>query len=243
MYKIAICDDEKQYRKTIKDEILRIGINCGEICFWEFESGEELLESRDTDFNLLFLDIQMSGIDGNETSKRFREGHKNCILVFCTNYQNPTVDHFKVRPYRYIMKDLHNKMLVRELPDIMKKLAEETPESYVAVTQDGSIMRIPVRNILFLSVEDRRTKIVYEKDHKAEELHCREKLKDLYPVLKADGCEYAHSSYIVNMRKVIRVNKNVLTLCNEKELNISRSKAKQFNHSFSEFLCRKYKRS
>ena len=195
MYKIAICDDEKQYRKTIKDEILRIGINCGEICFWEFESGEELLESRDTDFNLLFLDIQMSGIDGNETSKRFREGHKNCILVFCTNYQNPTVDHFKVR------------------------------------------------NILFLSVEDRRTKIVYEKDHKAEELHCREKLKDLYPVLKADGCEYAHSSYIVNMRKVIRVNKNVLTLCNEKELNISRSKAKQFNHSFSEFLCRKYKRS
>ena len=44
MYKIAICDDDKRYRKTIREIIEhKNSLPENEIRFYEYESGNELL--------------------------------------------------------------------------------------------------------------------------------------------------------------------------------------------------------
>ena len=65
--KIAICDDDKKYRKTVRETVSRYSGNMGDIVFYEYSSGEELLSEVCQMHNLLFLDIQMAGMDGNET--------------------------------------------------------------------------------------------------------------------------------------------------------------------------------
>lgn len=48
MCKIAICDDDKEYREKIKTVIKTEGIlSSNEIRFYEYESGKELLEDAD----------------------------------------------------------------------------------------------------------------------------------------------------------------------------------------------------
>lgn len=48
MYKIAICDDDKRYRKTIREIIEHENsLPENEIRFYEYESGNELLKHTD----------------------------------------------------------------------------------------------------------------------------------------------------------------------------------------------------
>lgn len=122
MFKIAICDDDKNYRRIVKETVSKYSSNIEGIAFYEYSSGEELLADTHQIHNLLFLDIQMAKMDGNETAKEFRTANKSAVLVFCTNYQEPTTESFKVQPYRYIMKDLGNRMLTEEMPDILNEM-------------------------------------------------------------------------------------------------------------------------
>lgn len=63
MYKIAICDDDKRYRKTIREIIEhKNSLPENEIRFYEYESGNELLKHTDILHELVFIDIRMPGI-------------------------------------------------------------------------------------------------------------------------------------------------------------------------------------
>lgn len=242
MYKIAICDDDASYRKLIRNLISNNDILCKEIFFYEYSSGEELLDDIQQMHNLLFLDIQMSGMDGNETAKTFRNINKEAILIFCTNYQNPTTESFKVQPYRYIMKDLNDQMLIEEMPDIIQETMRRTAVRYLNITEDGKISRIPIKQIIYISVIKRGSVIHQYSDTTNKEIYCRETVKEIYNKLSGEGFVYAHNSYIVNMSNIIHVSKNVITLRDNTELNISRSKKKDFDKSFSDFLRLRYKR-
>ena len=78
--RIAICDDEKNIRELIANKVVKQYPDA-EIIF--FQSGEELLLS-DESIDILFLDIQMSGIDGMETARELRKRDKSVILIFVT---------------------------------------------------------------------------------------------------------------------------------------------------------------
>ena len=61
MYKIAICDDDKDYIKELKDIILESNEKRLAIEFYDFDCGEKLLHSKIDDMDVIFLDIQMGG--------------------------------------------------------------------------------------------------------------------------------------------------------------------------------------
>lgn len=242
MFKVAICDDDKNYRRIVKETVRRYSSNIGEIVFDEYSSGEELLADIYQMHNLLFLDIQMAEMDGNEAAKEFRTANKSAVLVFCTNYQEPTTESFKVQPYRYIMKDFSDRMLTEEMPDILNEMMARSEILYLTIIEDGKVSRIPVDQILYVSMAKRGAVIHKYSNAPDKETSCRETVGELYGQLSEMGFAYAHNSYIVNMANIIHISKTVITLKDNTELNISRSRKVQFDEAFSNFLHKRYKR-
>ena len=139
MYKIAICDDDKNYREKIEKVIETEGIlPKSEIRFYEYESGKELLENADILHDLVFMDMRMPGLDGNKSVLKLREYNRAAILVFCSGYFEPTPDSINIgQPFRYIMKDLHDRSLKREIPAILSKVKLHCGDYSVTVTSAG----------------------------------------------------------------------------------------------------------
>lgn len=69
MYHIGICDDDPIFIKYIKRLFCEVQ---REIEFYEYLSGEALIQDMQTreSYDLLILDMQLPGMDGNETAKR-----------------------------------------------------------------------------------------------------------------------------------------------------------------------------
>lgn len=119
MYKIAICDDDKHYIN-----IIRLLIEKRMLCdtkIYEYLSGEQLINNAEENHNLIFLDIQMDKMDGNEVAKLIRQKNESAVLVFCTGTQMPTPESFKVQPFRYILKSSDNRLLIDEIDEIINE--------------------------------------------------------------------------------------------------------------------------
>lgn len=125
MYHVAICDDDKVFISYIRKILIQAkGTNQYQFSIYEFYSGEELVNGLDTNMHLdlLILDMELGGIDGDETARRFRKKFKDAVLVFCSGVRAPTVKSFKVTPYRYLMKSYSDRQFVCEMKEILTEV-------------------------------------------------------------------------------------------------------------------------
>ncbi|MDE7017459.1 MAG: response regulator, partial [Lachnospiraceae bacterium] len=74
---IAICDDEELIREQMKELIQSQHIKCQ---IDDFDSGAELLAAGQ--FDIIFLDIHMDGMNGMETAKALKAREDPAVLVF-----------------------------------------------------------------------------------------------------------------------------------------------------------------
>jgi len=238
MYKIAICDDEKEYREKIKTIIIQENIlPVNEIVFYEYESGKELLGKSNIMHNLIFIDIHMPEIDGNKTAERLRDYNKEAVIVFYSNYFEPTLESINIgQPFRYIMKDIYDNEIKQEMPSILKKVEYCCQKRFIMVSLAGELQRIMIDQILYICLAKRGSSIYYEKSNTVEILHCKENLDALYKQLADKGFQYAHYSYIVNLEKVEALKKNVVYLEKGIQLNVSRSRKEKFEESLMDLL-------
>lgn len=241
MYKIAICDDDKYYRRTVREILEKMDLN-EEIQFFEYESGELLLTDINIRHNLIFVDICMPGLDGNKTIRLLRKSNKEAVLIFCSSFFELTLDSINIgQPFRYILKNVDNSTLKKEMPQILKetKLRMMQYHHYLTVAATGKVIRVLIDNLLYISVVKRGSCLYIENEgQNIEEIRCRETITELYEQLEKKGFEYAHNSYIVNLRKVVTIKRTMLQLSGGTELNVSRSKRKEFEKRFRNILHR-----
>ena len=79
--RIAICDDEKIFRDQIKKYILEVSSDS---TIEEFTCGDDLADS-DSNYDIIFLDIEMPGISGIETAEKLRENGSDADIIFLTS--------------------------------------------------------------------------------------------------------------------------------------------------------------
>ena len=104
MLKLAVCDDEKVFRSDLK-RILGMELDlCGiDYHITEFASGEELIAGLEkTDCQILFLDIEMKGMDGVAAARKLREMKRQMEIIFVTSYAD-----FVFQGYRSARTELY----------------------------------------------------------------------------------------------------------------------------------------
>lgn len=233
MIKIAICDDEEIYLKNYSDMISRIKKIYGyDIEVLKFYSGEELINTltvKNTNIDIIFLDIIMKGIDGIETAKRIRELNITSEIIFLTNSKEYALEGYEVKAFNYIIKNSNN--MEDKIKEAIKYSYEKLDEYFIVSNQSG-IEKIRLNQIVY--IESNKRKIVINTLNGKYEMY--EKLDDSYQTLKYKGFLKCHRSYIINQDFIKKIeSKDIVTSTGER-VPISRSKIEEIKYSFMDDL-------
>ena len=100
--KIAVVDDEPLWQQKTVDVIeKKYGLDAPHID--RYSSGRELLD-RNTYYDILFMDIEMEGLDGFETAKRYQKQYEYAKIAMLTSHTELSRRGYVVNAFRYIDK-------------------------------------------------------------------------------------------------------------------------------------------
>ena len=109
--KLVICEDEK----PIRDYIGRCAAEVDTDLKIEKYPDASAVLGPGFDADILFLDIQMPGIDGMKAARILRiAGHK-CVIVFVTAIEERVFEAFDVGAAQYIVKPFEKEKLIRTI--------------------------------------------------------------------------------------------------------------------------------
>lgn len=248
MYHIMICDDDSVFVEYIEDIILKSGIEEGEAEFYKYSSGEALLAGleRIRCCDLLILDMQMKEMDGHETAAAFRKKFPDSTLAFCSGACFPTAESFLTTPFRYLLKSYTEEKMMEEMKAVVDRMRSNQAEPFLMGVYKTSSVRVRLSDILYIDNARHGSvlhiygqKINYDFENK---IIVKKKLKDLSEMLRSYGFSYAHSSYLVNLRHVIKIVRRAeVKLSDGTKLSVSRAKSKQFREALADWIAGKYK--
>lgn len=252
MYHIVICDDNTEYISFLKKVIVKIGMGEEPICFYEFETGEALVDyinRNNAECDLLILDVQLPGINGERAAEIFREKFSDAVLVFCSGTCMPTDISFKVRAYRYLFKYYSDDKMTEEMKEVLEEVKEQKKEPSIIGHCRFQAYQLKPKDILYIEISRRGSRIYVcpsvEFKGMNGKLLSDKKLDILYEILKEYDFAYAHNSYIVNLRYIRKITTKELIFVKFEEeeeikLSISRSRSKELREIFAKMAGKKY---
>jgi DNA-binding LytR/AlgR family response regulator len=200
---VGICDDEAM----IRDELVRLcgkfnNSNLAELEIVSFSSGDELLQSKQP-IDILFLDIQMKGLNGLKTAEKIREKDESMIIIFLTGYTGFLQAGYRVKAFRYLLKPVNEREFMQTLTEAVNDL---TRHCRVVLDTDGETHFIKLKEIIYIEYVNRNT--VVRTGRAAYETTTS--MSDWETILNTGDFFRVHKAYIVNMEYINEIGKEIL---------------------------------
>ena len=224
MIHIAICDDEKHMSDHIRamaSDFFRK--KNREIQLRTFLSGEELL-NYDGQIDILFLDIQMNGMDGLETARKLRAGKFRGVLIFITVLKEMVFQSFEVQAYDYLVKPVDEKQFGKTMERLYASM-QNTSEDSLLVQQGYERRIVPKDEIVFCEVIDRK---IYLNLASGEVVDYYERIENLETKLGSHFFR-CHRSYLINLKHLKGYKNGTACMDNGKEVPVSRLRSREFS--------------
>lgn len=228
MIKIAICDDDLITLNKTKEIIG--GYSQKDLQIYTYKSGEDLLDSKEK-FNIIFLDIDMGGINGIETAKTIRVYDKKVKIIYVTNYTDYTSSAFSVHAFGYLVKPIKESELHEQLDEALSYMKEDEECLVEFITEEG-IVRIDIKKIYYFEYASR--KILMKTSEKTYVI--REKISVIYEKMKEFGFEMPHKSFVVNLYNVKSIKGYDVYMMDESRIPLSQKKSTEFRNSLNIYL-------
>lgn len=231
MIRIAICDDEKEMSdRTAKlvSDFFR-GKNL-QTALLQFSGGEELLR-YDKPIDILFLDIQMRGLDGMETARKLRERGFKGFLIFITVLKEMVFQSFEVQAYDYLVKPLGEAHFERTMERLYSSM-QNAYEANLLVRKGSESRMIPFDEIIFCEIIDRK---IYLHLVSSEVADFYERIENLENRL--DGRFYrCHRSFLINLQHLKGYKDGRAHMTGGTEIPVSRLRAKEFSGVILQYM-------
>ena len=235
MYQAAIVDDELDILNSTKamlaEEFTRA--NCG-VAFDFFTNSKDFLSMLEKHFNydILFLDIEMPGMDGITLCKSIREIAPDALVVFISNKEELVFQTFEVQPFRFIRKSELKDLCPSLIESIITELKRRAPQNFKLLTNSGGdVLSFDARNILYVEAQRKECKLATTNG----DFNVKLKLMDLEAQLKDFPFIKIHRSFLVNMDHIFRITKSSVVLTNQEELPISRGTSEEIKQKFIDY--------
>ena len=234
MYRIAICDDEKIYRKRLAELLKKYaGENGQRFEIFSFESADKLLLNYPENLDLLFLDIAMDGVDGMSAAREIRRGDPQVCIIFITSMYQYALEGYSVKAFGFITKPVKDSELSHELSCALNMISgAREREKFISFKSGGVLYRLPISHISCCEVKDHQIQLRAD----GETYSYRDQISDLEARLTPLGFFRCHSSYLVNVEHIERIEQTKLTLRDGSTVPISQRRRGEFMREISRFL-------
>lgn len=198
-----IVDDEPIAREGIR--LLISGIPQLELLNGFNNAGDVSLFISDTSVDLIFLDINMPGINGIEFA---RSVSKQTLIIFTTAYSEYALDSYEVDAIDYLLKPIDpvkfrkavNKAIIYHslLINEEKKRIDSADSDFIFVKSDRKYFKVNFEDILF--VEGLKDYIIIQMED--QRIITRMSLKAIQELLPETMFFRINKSYIVNKKQI-----------------------------------------
>lgn len=217
--RIAIVDDDVNWRERVRDEIVRYDIN-DEMEIELFASGDKYLQSEKL-YDISFIDIEMPGTDGFDTITKARAANPDGIYAILTTHLEMSRRGYFVNAFRYIDKAHLEEM--QEAIDSAKVVLGRNEKIEVNVIGEGT-RKVTLKNIIYIETEKHYILI----HTRQRTLKCSNRLKDIENMLQDKWFCRCHNVYIVNLDEIVSIEDKIAYLSNGDDIDISHRKLNQF---------------
>ena len=236
MYRIGICDDDKELCSGLEEQIYRIAAELSvkaEVEVWY--SGEGILKDlgNGTALDLIFLDIELVQKNGISVGKFIRNEMEDIQthIVYISSGQGYAMQLFKIQPLDFLLKPISDGQLKEVLARSIRQ--NQSLRSCFEYRKGGSVFRIPTKDIICFLSMDKKIRLVTRDGE--EEFYG--KLKSILEELPSDFM-MIHQSYIINRLYVSEYSYDSVKMFDGTVFTISkpyrkdtRSKIKQFRRA------------
>ena len=231
--RIAICEDNMEHAEILAGMVNRwAGKENVQVTIGRYQSAEQFLFCMrdEPPYDLAFLDIQMSKINGLQLARMIREEDRLIFLVFTTALKKYAPKGYEVSAFRYLIKPLCEDEVFQVLTKASQILEDRKKEAIV-VTQGDMSRRIFMDDIYYIEVDNHHV-ILHLRE---ETIRFKAKLKDFETRFKEPQFCKCHRSYIVNMKYAGRISREGVEMDGEKTLPVSKSRWEALNHCYMEY--------
>ena len=242
MIQIAVCDDQPIHMRRLSQMIRDIcaykipdSFDCQ--TYDGFYSAEDIIKFlKDHMINILFLDIELEGMNGFELAAILNQEFPDILIIFVSAYENYVYSAFKYTPFRFLRKSHLSDELEPALLDAIDSLMSKN-KTIELNTTDGKF-------------ETRLSDIVYfesEKNYLVAHLlgnksyRLRNTVAGIFEQLKDDDFYRIHQSIVINLASIKRISGySDVIMSNGVPLPISLRNVSGFKNAYMEYTNRRF---
>ena len=225
---IMICDDDelicRELEEKVRQSLPGSHIQC-------FSSGEQLLrESSEAD--LIFLDIELPGMDGMTVAEQL--GKNQALVIFVSAHDEYVFDAFDVGAFHYLLKPLERERFERVLARACKEIRRRKRREPLQIKEQGEFKTIYPEEIYYAESNGRKLTLytvqgTYEYYGRMQELEARLG-EDFYR---------CHRGYLVHLKYVAGYDAANIQLKDGSNVYLARQKYGEFVKRYMAYLRQK----
>lgn len=233
IYRIAVCEDETNMMTTIcslcEDILKEQKIEYRLTPYSSAEALEADLSTAQEHFDLLLLDIQLTGMTGMDFAKKIRLQGNRVSIIFITSCLDYLQQGYSVQPINYLLKPVDRNSLAEALATDWK--LNHSPKT-VLLRSGTRTLNISLYDIQYIESLNHSIILHLQDEDPVFPLS----LSDVMKELPMDTFSRCHNSFLVNMSQIAEITRTWILLQNGKELPIGRQYYKDFQTAFIRYM-------
>ncbi|MDE6058616.1 MAG: LytTR family DNA-binding domain-containing protein [Clostridia bacterium] len=232
-YRVVIVEDEAVYSDALKDMLVRYEKDQNvSFNITTYRNVESFLAEYKNCYDIVFMDIELPGMNGMDGARRLRQIDPVVVLIFITNMAQFAVQGYEVNALDYILKPVTYKNFSLKLERAMNCI-NKNADKYIVVNGKNGITRMNTSDIIYIEVRGHH--LFFHLSGKKEVDVCGA-LGKLSEELREFGFAQCNSCFLLNMKYIDVINAMSVVMTDGTELQISKRKRKDFLNEFSAYV-------
>lgn len=225
---VAIIDDDKSCANELEKLILSYDCNT---CIDVFCDGQTFLNSNINEYHIIFLDIEMSNLDGIRIGKIIREKGFSSTIFYVTNHTSFISDALRNSPFQYLIKPINAVIFLKVYENAVQKIVMSLEN--IAIKWKNDISNIPIFSITYIEHHSRK---LYFYTNCEKQYISNGKINNIYRKLLDYDFVQCHKSFIINMKYIIEIKKDNVIMVGEKSIPLSKLYSRVVKKKYNLFL-------